>query len=241
MNEKKIIETVGYITKEEKVKNLTNDTLSNIFVLETTEAFPGYHGKNLPGDNKLPEFVFFVTKQKYSTEFISRIKKNLSEDFKIDLDINKAYINAFNKSLPAIRLRNCKKIDNLQKLIQSLKEEGVKFAKANKLSDDTLIRVQRSFTFEEIAKGIYKDLDNENTYYLSVPYNLKWHQFKDITLNIKNNTDKNNFDAAQGYFYRNTGIEDVIRIYDTETNKEHLSQIKEKYLNEIKKVILNRF
>ncbi len=241
MSNRKTIETVGYITKEEKLKNLSNNSLSNIFALETVEAFPGYHGKNMPGDKKNPEFVFFVTKQKYQTEYISRIKKNLSEEFKTDINITKAYINAFNKSLPAIRLRGCKDLENLSKLIQSIKEEGVKFAKKNKLNNEVLIKIQRSFTFEEIGDGIYKDIDKENTYYLSVPYNLKWLQFKDITSNIKNNTENNNFDAAQGYFYRKTGIEDIIRIFDKETNKEDLSKLKEKYLNKNKKIILNRF
>ena len=240
MSEKKIIETVGYITKEEKLENFKHD-VSNIFVLETTEAFPGYHGKNLPLDSKAPEFVFFIVKEKYPTEFISRIKRNVSEYFKTDVNISKAYINAFNKSLPAVRLRSCKDINNIPELVSILKNEGIKFAKRQELIAETLIKVQRSFTFEEIAEGIYKDLDKKNTFYLSVPYNLKWHQFKEITFNIKNNIDNNNFDAAQGYFYRKTGIEDVVRIFDTETNEKSLIQIKEKYLNEIKKVLLNRF
>jgi len=241
MSEKKIIETVGYITKEEKLENFKHDSISSMFVLETIEAFPGYHGKNLPTDNKPPEFVFFITKQKYPTEFISRIKRNISEYFKTDVNISKAYINAFNKSLPAIRLRSCKNIDNIPELISILKNEGIKFAKKQELNTETLIKVQRSFIFEEISEGIYKDLDKENTFYLSVPHNLKWHQFKEITFNIKNNIENNNFDAAQGYFYRKSGIEDVVRIFDTETKEENLAQIKEKYLNEIKKVLLNRF
>jgi len=40
MKEKIIIETVGYITKEEKLENFKHNSFSNIFVLETTEAFP---------------------------------------------------------------------------------------------------------------------------------------------------------------------------------------------------------
>ena len=241
MSEKKVIETVGYITKEEKLENFKHDSLSNIFVLETIEAFPGYHGKNLPLEDKAPEFVFFITKQKYPTEYISRIKRNLSEHFKTDVNISKAYISAFNKSLPAIRLRACKDINNMPELVSCLKDEGIKFAKKQELNKETLIKVQRNFTLEEINDGIYKDLDEENNFYLSVPYNLKWHQFKEITLNIKNNIENNNFDAAQAYLYRKSGIEDMIRIFDTETNEKNLVQIKEKYLSEIKKVLLNRF
>ncbi|MBN1251219.1 MAG: hypothetical protein JXR51_10980 [Bacteroidales bacterium] len=242
MSQNKIIETIGYITKEEKLANLKHNILTNIFVIETIEAFPGYHGTNLPEDSKVPEFIFLITKQKYSTEFVARASKNISEYFKYGIDIAKGEINAFNTKLPCIRLRKCKNFENLPELVSCFKDEGFKFAKSQNIDDNCIIHVLINFNIEEISEGIYKDLEKENTFYLTVPMKLKWQQFKTITFHIKNNLDNNNFDAAQGFFYRkNNNIEDVVRIYDKESNIKALSLIKEKYLNEYKKVILNKF
>ena len=44
----RIIETMGSISKVEKLKTLDNNILENTLVLEEIEPFPGYHGANLP-------------------------------------------------------------------------------------------------------------------------------------------------------------------------------------------------
>ena len=59
--------------------------------------------------------------------------------------------------------------------------------------------------------------------------------FKKITLDIKNNVDNINFDAAQGVFYRKCGIVDVVRIYDQDKNVERLTTLRKLYLDEINK------
>lgn len=236
-----MIETIGYITKEEHMVSLEHDIIPNTMVIETRQPFPGYHGKNLPGElsAEVPEFVFFVTKQKYTTENIARVTQNIKKYFKDDIDIARAEIYVFNTKLPCIRLKHCKDLSKIEELQSCYKGEDIKFAKKKKVDTIGLIKIQKHLMLEEIAGGIYKDLEEERTHYLQIPVELKWPQFKSITLKIKNNMDDSNFDAALGMFYRKGGIVDFVRIYDKNASKERLEDIKNLYLKEISKLILN--
>lgn len=236
-----MIETIGYITKEEQMVSLEHDIIPNTLVIETRQPFPGYHGKDLPGElsTKVPEFVFFVTKQKYTTENIARITQNIRKYFKEDIDVARAEINVFNTKLPGIRIKHCKDLSKIAELQSCYKGEDIKFAKKKKVDTIGLIKIQKYLMLEEIGEGIYKDLEEESTHYLQIPLELKWPQFKSITFKIKNNMDDSNFDAAQGMFYRKGRIVDFVRIYDKSASKERLEDIKNRYLKEISRSVLN--
>ena len=236
-----MIETVGYITKEEQLVSLTHDVIPNTQVIETREPFPGYHGKDLPGElsSSAPEFVFFVTKQKYTTENIARFTRNIKRYFSEDVDIARAEINIFNTKYPCIRVKNCKDFSKVAELQSCYKGEGVKFAKKTKVDTLGLIKIQKHFHIEELGQGIFKDLEEGNTYYLKIPTELKWPQFKTITFKIKNNMNDSNFDAALGMFYRKGGLVDFVRIYDQSADIKRLEDIRDRYIKEISKMILN--
>jgi len=232
-----MIETIGYITKEEHLASLEHDILPNTMVIETREPFPGYHGKDLP-DTSTPEFVFFVTKQKYTTEHIARVTQNIRKYFKDDVDIARAEITIYNTKYSCIRVKNCEDYSKVVELQECYKGEGIKFAKKKKVDTVGLIRIQKHFSIEETTEGIYKDMEEEHTTYLQVPIFMTWPQFKSITYKIKNNMGDSNFDAAQGLFYRRGNIVDLVRIYaDIDINK--LEDIRSRYLKEISRSILN--
>jgi len=236
-----MIETIGYIKKEEHLVSLEHDIIPNTQVIETREPFPGYHGKDLPGElsASAPEFVFFVTKQKYTTEHIARISQNIRKYFNGDIDIARAEINIFNNKYPCIRVKNCKDFSKIVELQTCYQGEGIKFAKKMKVDTLGQITIQKHFNMEQMAEGIFKDLDEENTSYLQIPIEIKWPQFKRMTLKIKNNMDNNNFDAALGLFYRKGGLADFIRIYDKNADIKRLEDLKTRYMNEISRVLLN--
>ena len=72
----RIIETMGSISKVEKLKTLDNNILENTLVLEEIEPFPGYHGANLPtGYN--PRAIYLVNKKKHSTVKILRMTQEI--------------------------------------------------------------------------------------------------------------------------------------------------------------------
>ena len=236
-----MIETIGYIKKEEQLVSLEHDIIPNTQVIETRGPFPGYHGKDLPGElsASAPEFVFFVTKQKYTTDHIARVTKNIKKYFGNNIDIARAEINIFNTKYPCIRVKNCKDFSKLAELQTCYNGEGIKFAKKKKVDTLGLIKIQKHFQMDEIANGIFKDLDEENTSYVQIPVELKWPQFKNITFKIKNNMEDSNFDAALGLFYRKGGLIDFVRIYDESATIDRLEDIKTRYMNEISRILLN--
>jgi len=236
-----MIETIGYIKKEEHLVSLENDIIPNTQVIETREPFPGYHGKDLPGElsASAPEFVFFVTKQKYTTDHIARVTKNIRNYFNDDIDIARAEITIFNTKHPCIRVKNCKDFSKITELQKCYRGEGIKFAKKKQVDTLGLIKIQKHFHLEEISKGIFKDLDEENTSYLQIPVEIKWPQLKRITFKIKNNMEDNNFDAALGLFYRKGGLIDFVRVYDKSADIKRLEDIKTRYMNEISRILLN--
>ncbi|RLD62968.1 MAG: hypothetical protein DRI95_12335 [Bacteroidetes bacterium] len=236
-----MIETIGYIKKEEQLVSLEHDIIPNTQVIETRGPFPGYHGKDLPGElsASAPEFVFFVTKQKYTTDHIARVTKNIKKYFVNNIDIARAEINIFNTKYPCIRVKNCEDFSKIAELQACYNGEGIKFAKKKKVDTVGLIKIQKHFHMEEIGNGIFKDMDEENTSYLQIPVELKWPQFKSITFKIKNNMEDSNFDAALGLFYREGGLIDFVRIYDESATIERLEDIKTRYMNEISRILLN--
>ena len=81
----RIIETMGSISKVEKLKTLDTNILENTLVLEEIEPFPVYHGANLPtGYN--PRAVYLVNKKKFSTIRIQRMTQVIRKIVKFELD-----------------------------------------------------------------------------------------------------------------------------------------------------------
>jgi hypothetical protein len=98
---------------------------------------------------------------------------------------------------------------------------------------NALITNYKQFELEEITEGVYKSLKNENFYYITIPKELDWEGFKNMTLSIKNSYDLVSFDAAYGIFYINDVVEDVVRIYAQDANERSIIDIREKYLNKL--------
>jgi hypothetical protein len=99
-----------------------------------------------------------------------------------------------------------------------------------------LIEVRKFFELEELRNGIYKDLDQSDTYYFTVRKYLAWDDFKKITISIRNNMDYKLFDAAQAAIYEKSGIIDMIRIYDKRALTDDLALLSQKYEDEISRI-----
>jgi len=102
------------------------------------------------------------------------------------------------------------------------------------MDEKGIIVIHKNFYVQEMEEGIYSDLEEVKSY-LELPVNLSWETFKEFTHDIKNNLTNNNFDAAQGIFFRKKGIVDVIRVYDCQPGYERFKMIREMYLERIKK------
>lgn len=233
MEIKRIIETLGEISKVEKLQTLNNNILENTLVLEEIEPFPGYHGANLPSGYN-PVAVYLVSRKKNPTVRIMRMTQEIRKFFKHDFDASPAEICINNDVFNCIRLRNLEGYEIIPELQKCYMDEGLKFMKKKKISGDGIIELKKHFELEMLEEGIYKDLDDPLMYYFRVPRHMNWHLFLEITTSIRHNIDNLNFDAAVGAIYLKEIIE-VVRIFARDMGLKDLKIIRQKYHEELRK------
>jgi hypothetical protein len=100
------------------------------------------------------------------------------------------------------------------------------------------IKIFKAFRLNEIAEGLYRDLNDGEKIYIQIPHSINWKRFDYIMKKIKSHIDNPNFDAALGVIYRFCGPEDVIRIYDQIKTLERAIQLRKLFVKEIKKDML---
>jgi len=232
--DKILIETVGYIKKEQILTTINNNIIPNTFVLESLHPFPGYHGENLPEKPK-PGSLFLILTKEHTFEEIARITRQIKQKFEYDFNASVGNIHFKTASYPGIRIKFLKSFIFLPELQNLYKEHGIKFAKQKMIDSRGLIVINKNFYVDEFEEGIYNDLEEDSKYYIDLPKDLPWDKFKEFTLNIKNNIDNSNFDAAQGVFYRKKGIIEVVRLYICEGQLDKIKTIRKLYVDLIDK------
>lgn len=227
------IEVSGTLTKKESLVATNPEISNNALILETSHAFPGYNG--IVPEEKVPGSLFLITKKKYSKESIIRSAKALKKSLKMDLDIVSSKITLQNNEVAAIRIKGLTNYAIVPQLIQAFYDEGYRFEKFKTISEfSSIIQVKKEFLLDEIEDGFYKDKFNAETHYFCIKDEIKWYAFEKAILDIKYNTEDNNFDAALANFYRADGLVDVVRIYKKGISLAELKEIKSKLCNYIK-------
>jgi len=227
------IETFGYIKKEESLVTVESNIIPNTLVLESLQQFPGYHG-NIP-DKSQPHSLFLITTKDHSFEEIARITKKICESIKYNFNASQGYIHFKSETLSCIRIKYLKSFTFVPELQNFYKEAGIKFTKQKHIDASAIIVINKTFLISEQEDVFYKDLEEESKCYFELPEHLSWEQFKKYTETIKYNINNNNFDAAQGAFFRKKEIKDIVRIYDQEKNPERIKELHTAYLEEIRK------
>jgi hypothetical protein len=234
MRQSDFIESMGYLLKEEALQTVEHHIQQNTLVLENLEPFPGYHGENLPLDMK-PDSIFLITDRQYSAESIFRLSAQMCSYANIHFDACPAEIFVQNIQLYGIRIKGLNNYSLISDIQRCYLDHEIGFMKKRKINDPGLIRINKVFCFERLAPDIFKDLEDEHTFYVSIPSHLNWSLFRKVTENVKNNIANSNFDCASGFVYLKTILE-LVRIYTHSTDVNRLQIIRSKYLEEIEKI-----
>lgn len=227
------LESMGVLLKEETLQTVDQYIVQNTLVLENLEPFPGYHGE-MPMASK-PDSIFLVTEKQYPIENIFRISQCLCNYHQFRFDSCPAEIFIYNTHLPCIRIKDLNNYSYIADIQGCLIDQGISFMKKKKISAPGLIRIDKVFSLAAIEDYLYKDNDDDKTFYLEIPYHFNWNIFKKSTEHVKNNIDNSNFDAALGFIYLKE-IMDFIRIYTKNPDINRLHGIRNKYLEEIKRI-----
>lgn len=227
------IESIGVLLKEETLQTVDHYVLENTLVLENLEPFPGYLGENLPTNVK-PESLFLITDKPYPLERILRVSQHMCCQ-SIPIDACQAEISVQNSTYHGIRIRGLSNYSFVAEIQRCYLEKNILFMKKKAIHAPAIMKITKIFSAERIDGTIYKDLDDDNTFYLTIPYHFTWNLFQKVSFRVKNNLDNSNFDGASGFIYLRDMLE-FVRIYAQDTDIVRLKAIREKYIEEIAKI-----
>ena len=237
MNPSPYIERYGNLLKQEVLQTLDEQILPNTFVLEAPEPFPGFYNyySDHPIDSK-PLYVYFVVKQLYTLEQITRATQNIRKYFQSDFNAAAGVVNIYNKEFNVIRVRHLSDYTQIPELQACYMDEGIEFRKkpGGKLAGPAVIRIKKFFILEEKHPGVFFDVTEKDHGYFIIPQYLTWKYFEDLTKKVKFNWDKSVFDAAIGHFHVNFGIQDMIRIYNPHLDLDYLMDVRKLYFDKMK-------
>jgi hypothetical protein len=229
MSESMLLETIGTIEKKEMLGPVGYDEL----VLEAFQPFPGYHGTTVP-DSLKPNYLFAITRSKYTEEKIIRVIQKIKNDSTLIFDATPGMVTLYNMLNPCIRFKDLVSYDEMPAILKTFETEGIEFMKNRNIEPFTgLIKVKKYFYVEILSDYLYKDMDEPNMHYFTIPIQLRFNQFEKMTIDLKNNMENPNFDVALGTIFRKTGLIDIIRVYDEKSTREKLEHIRSKYLQAI--------
>lgn len=233
MNQKILLETIGTIEKKEMLGPVGYKEL----VLEAFQPFPGYHGTNVP-DHIKPNSLFAITRSKYTEEKIIRAIQKIKSERGFSFDGSPGMVTLYNMLNPCIRFKDLDTYDELPPILKAFEDDGIEFMSNRKIEPYTgIIKVKKYFLVEVLSDYLFKDAEDPNMHYFSIPIQLRFNQFEKITIDLKNNLEDSRFDVALGTIFRKTGVIDVIRIYDDKCTPEKLNLIRSKYLQAINNLI----
>ena len=233
MSQKILLETIGTIEKKEMLGPVGYKEL----VLEAFQPFPGYHGTTVP-DQIEPNSLFAITRSKYTEEKIIRVIQKIKHALNVEFDGTPGLVTLYNMLNPCIRFKQLKSYDAMPSILNAFENEGIEFMSNRNIEPFTgIIKVKKYFLLEVVSDIIFKDAEDPNMHYFSIPLQLRFNQFEKITLDLKRNMEDPNFDAALGTIFRKSGLIDMIRIYDDKGSPDRINMIRTKYLQAINDLI----
>lgn len=226
-------EFIGKITFQEKVNSLQANTLPKTLVVDVPDPYKSYYNR-FTSVNK-PNSVIFVLKKICSFEKALIVTSKINKKYNLALLVGKCEITVKGKNYFGIRLKNISEYAHIKDVQQYYKDENFAFAKQENWKDvEAHIKVNRFFNIEKIDESIYMSKDEpEKVYYIDIPKHLRWEAFKTLTLEIKHNTTDKSYDITKVVFYKNGGIDMMLRVVKPKASLQLLQTIKNKYLEKL--------
>ncbi|MDY0343752.1 MAG: hypothetical protein RBR28_09275 [Lentimicrobium sp.] len=238
MENKKVIKSLGFVIKKEKLASLATEHKFSELILEDLDPYPGFYDHyHIPvkEEEQKPRSIFAVIKTRGLDEMddFIRITRYIKKTTDYTFDAVMGWLELQNSVSGCIRI-NMNDYGDLPAIIGLYSKYGIEFL-ANRTVRPfiSLITVRKYMIIEEMEPGIYRDTDMADIYYFEVERYLPRARFESISDSIRNNWEHKVYDAAQAGVYSREGVVELIRIYDQTTSMENLRYLKEKYQIEI--------
>ncbi len=226
----KIRELIGKITLQENISPIERNKIKGTFVVHVPNPLASYYSR-FTEVNK-PNSIVFITKNPVSFERILRTTKNINSNENLKIDGAKCELKIGSKKYSGIRIKGLNRYTSIENIQNAYKNEDFEFHKNVRLNKgtDCIIRVNKFFKLVNIGEGIYQSPNNMDRYYIEIPKDMTWSDFRELTFDIKNNVTVTNYDIAKGIFYEHDGITDVLRVIKPNITLDMVKEIRQKYL-----------
>ncbi len=235
MTESITIERYGGHLKEEPLTCLEDEIIApNTCVLEANAPFFGYYSE-MPAIAR-PQYLYCALSGRQSFESIARATQNVRKKFQKNFDAAEGEITFFGETCQVIRIRNLHKYSDIRTLQNLYLEEGILLRKKTRKVKNAMamIRLRKFFNLRPIGQNLYFDSVQEHHAYFSIPHQIDWSYFKEITTEVKYNPAFFHFDGAICFIYEQGEVKDMIRIYREYITAEELKAIRDKYYKVMK-------
>ena len=225
-----VLSTSGAIYKKEIVRSLKIRSVSDRLILESADPFPDVHHKY---KSLLPKYFYIAIDSCYLDHDVIHLAKFAERSLNEDLEAAVGNITYDDKKFTVLRLKDLRP-KLLAQAIQAYNEYGVKFNSFDSnINGEAFIHVRKFFYLEEIEKGFYFDLDENEKGYLEIPRRFDWEEFQKITQQVKEDCKYENFDSAFGVITKYGVSQDVVRIYCPEMDEDKLMTIGKGFLKHL--------
>lgn len=231
MDYSQIIETIGSITKYEKLVSLTGGIEKNSLVLRSMQPYPGA-GVDETAPSQASHYI--ILRYRYAPEKINRINCIILKETNLSRYPSYGEIIYANQVLPCVRIKAEANPEKIQSVQKCLLKNDLQLMAYKEINADCKIKIFKTFKLAEIGDGLYRDLYDGEKIYIRVQSQLNWKRFEAIIKKIKFNIQEQEFDAAIGVIYRFTGPENVIRIFDKNKTYKRAVDLRKQILSEIK-------
>jgi len=225
-------ELIGKIIKQENIDTIDKNKIPRTFVINVPDPYKSYYSRFTDIDK--PVAIIFVTKTPNSFEKILRVTKKINDSYNLELAGAKCEVTIKSRKLNGVRVRGINRFTDVAQIQQYYQDEGFEFVKSESFSNtEAIIRINRFFEIEELDKGIYKSIIEDDVFYVELPKFISWEEFKRVTAEVKNNMTDSSFDIAKGILYMNEGITEIVRVVKPKATVDLLKTIQQKYIDRL--------
>jgi len=229
---------IGKITLEEKINLIKSKKHTNALIIDVPNPLASYYSDFAAIQN--PNSIVVATKKPNSFESILRATQKINSENNLNLrgakcetQIQDNLLNGIlsqDKTIYGIRIKGIENYTDIDDVISLYEQEGFDFNAKTKMAEELVrLRVNKFFDVEELENDLYRSKRNPDRYYFKMKTPDNYESCRAKVKFVKNNVEKNNFDAAHVIFYNNGKIDDMVRVIKPNFKLEEVKGIQQKY------------
>jgi hypothetical protein len=223
-----IINTIGFTSRIDRVKNVKAQIMNNTIVLEDSLPYSGYPKTFIPDSEKRskPKSIFFITKHQIPYTILKEISFSIQQEFKHFFMYGSGNIKIQEDIYNCIRIGDLESYELIKPLQELYRAKGNIFINNTKfINSEAQILIYKQLLIQKINNNIYQDALFMDRYYITVPKNIMiinehgLEFFIKLTNEAKKLIPEIDFNAGLSNLYIDGKIESAGRFFSSNPQK----------------------